>query len=334
MAMKRSSWRHVIAAGAVVAVAGGAIALANQGCSSSSKTATSGNTTPPATCPNSTLTLAFDHAYSAYIPGSMHTFQIPFGVLELPPSVNSSVMWSASDPSKVSFSPGSVDFGTGPAYANAMVTTQGSGQVYIVATMGSQCGAAVLNISEATESDWQIGSGRYNMGTLLMQVSTGQLEHLDGGDQAACTSCHGPTAMGASYKTVEHTPEQTGGFTDDDLIGIFTMGMVPPGGTFDSTIVRQTTWSRFHQWAMTPDQARGVVVYLRSLTPAPQMGMSNLPPRNYDGGFGGGSGGSSGGGSSSSGSSSGGSSGSGSGSGGGDASSASDSSAQGDATAE
>jgi hypothetical protein len=216
----------------------------------------------------------------------MHTFQIPFGILELQPSDNANVTWVASDSSKVSISPGTVDFGTGSAYASAMVTTQGVGDTWIVATKGTQCGAAILHISQSSDDDWKIGNDRYNNGTLLQRVGNGQLAHLDGGAQAACTNCHGPNATMASYATVEHTPEQTGGFSDDDLVGIFTMGMVPPGGYFDNSIVRQQTWARFHQWDMTSDEQKGVVVYLRSLTPAPQKGMANLPPRTYDGGRG------------------------------------------------
>ena len=40
----------------------------------------------------------------------------------------------------------------------------------------------------------------------------------DGGslNRVACTNCHGPTANGP-YKTVSHTPEQIGGFSDDQL---------------------------------------------------------------------------------------------------------------------
>ena len=29
------------------------------------------------------------------------------------------------------------------------------------------------------------------------------------------------------FRTVAHTPEQTGGFSDEELVNIFTMGMVP-----------------------------------------------------------------------------------------------------------
>jgi hypothetical protein len=187
----------------------------------------------------------------------------------------------------VAFAPGTVNFGKDHAYANAMVTTMGAGDVTIFAQSGSQCGSAPLHISAVTDDDWNIGNERYNNGTLLMRVSTGRLARVDGGSQAACTNCHGMTATNSSFTTVEHTPLQTGGFTDSELVGIFTMAMVPPGGYFDPTIVRQSQWAQFHQWSMSADQAKGIVVYLRSLTPAPQTGKIALPMRGgRDGGGG------------------------------------------------
>ncbi len=281
--MRGSTWSRVVALGSV-SVLGAACAIVSQACSSSSKPTTQPGQSAGVTCSNPTLTVAFDPGYSTYIPNSTHTFQIPFGVLELGPSDNPNVTWTVSDPSKLAIVSGGVDFGMDQGYASAMGTTQGVGDVIVVATKGTQCGATTLHISQASDDDWTIGNARYNMGTLLQRVSSGQLAHIDGGMDAACTNCHGPTAMNATYTTVEHTPEQTGGFSDSNLVGIFTMGVVPAGGYFDSSIVRQATWHRFHQWAMTPDQAQGVVVYLRSLTPAPQAGMANLPPRSYDGG--------------------------------------------------
>jgi len=131
----------------------------------------------------------------------------------------------------------------------------------------------------------------------------GSYYELDGG--TACTSCHGPTATGGPYRNVSHSPEQTGGFSDTDLINIFTMGVLPDGGYFDPSVITpmcdggpsstcyQTayrTWHSFHQWTdITSDQYPGIIVYLRSLTPVSQNGMSNFggrPGRRGDGGMG------------------------------------------------
>ena len=48
-------------------------------------------------------------------------------------------------------------------------------------------------------------------------------------NESACTSCHG---VGSDSIDVEHTPQQTGGYSDDDLVGIFTMGKKPEGAGF------------------------------------------------------------------------------------------------------
>jgi hypothetical protein len=81
---------------------------------------------------------------------------------------------------------------------------------------------------------------------------------------------------------VQHTPEQTGGFSDADLMGIFQMGVVPTGGYFDTKIVSYAQWQQFHKWDVG-DSAKGLVVYLRSLTPAMQTGVPNFGGR-FDGG--------------------------------------------------
>ncbi len=61
------------------------------------------------------------------------------------------------------------------------------------------------------------------------------IAEVDGG--TACTNCHGPTATNGPFKTVSHTPEQTGGFSDTDLANIILNGEVPDGGYFDPTVL-------------------------------------------------------------------------------------------------
>ena len=111
---------------------------------------------------------------------------------------------------------------------------------------------------------------------------------MDGG--TACTNCHGPTATNGPFKTVSHTPEQTGGFSDTDLANIILNGQVPEGGYFDPTVLVPSCdggatctaqalgiWHYFHRWSdITPAELPGVICYLRSLTPQAQTGMSNF----------------------------------------------------------
>jgi hypothetical protein len=154
--------------------------------------------------------------------------------------------------------------------------------VDIIAQYAQQCGMTTLHIAAATDADWKIGNERYNNGTIIMKTGSGDLVRAvdqDGGIDARCTNCHGITATNATYATVDHTPQQTGGYSDTELIGIFTRALVPAGGYFDESIVPLARWTEFHQWNMTADQEKGIVVYLRALTPAPQQGRENLPTR-------------------------------------------------------
>jgi hypothetical protein len=122
-----------------------------------------------------------------------------------------------------------------------------------------------------------VGSARYTSGQVLtIGPGGGGLGGGPGGmmgtRDVACTSCHGDTATGAQFKTVSHTPMQTAGFSDDQLIKIFTAGVLPEGAYFDDEIVSRQQWSQFHRWTMTPEQAPAMVLYLRSLTPESQKG--------------------------------------------------------------
>jgi hypothetical protein len=168
----------------------------------------------------------------------------------------------------------------------------GNTTIYVQSQDG-KCGSSPLTISPAKESDWEIGNARYNDGVSAHLSgappppgSTGSpLEvQLDGGGPA-CTNCHGETATGGAFTNVSHTPEQTGGFSDQELVDLITKGIWPAHDTFDSNIVRQAAWMNFHRWAdITPDQQRGIIVYLRSLTPAGQKGAKNFGAFDDSGG--------------------------------------------------
>jgi hypothetical protein len=219
---------------------------------------------PPAGCPQSALQILFDPMYSAY--DGVHTFQIPAVVNGLDPT-EVQISWAASDPTMVALE-------LDPSTGGVMITTQKAGTVTIIAQAGSLCGASLLTITAATPDQWTAGSMRYNSGVIV--TTLGQTRRpVDGGLQAECTSCHGDTAATGPFKTVQHTPEQTGGFSDADLINIFQNGMVPKGGYFDDSIVTYAQWQSFHKWDVG-DNAQAVVVYLRSLVPAAQTGTSNF----------------------------------------------------------
>jgi hypothetical protein len=233
------------------------------------------NTAPPSSAANQ-LQILFNPMYSAY--DGSHSFKIPAVVDNIDPAA---VRWSASDPSMV-------DMVSDLTVGGVMISPRKAGTVSIIATAGTQQGTSLLTITQAAPEDWTLGSMRYNNGIVL----TGPLPG-GGGRQpdgavvlnGACTNCHGETASMGQFRTVSHTPEQTGGFSDDDLLNIITKGTVPIGGYFDSSVVQYNVWRMFHTWEMTPQEARGIIVYLRSLTPQAQAGSRGSFGRRPDGGM-------------------------------------------------
>ena len=147
-----------------------------------------------------------------------------------------------------------------------------------------------LTISSATDDDWKIGNARYNDGNsvhLNPAAGAGSPLESEGTVGPACTSCHGETATNGPFTDVSHTPEQTGGFSDDDIINIVVNGTFPPDAYFDWSIVTYPAWQNFHRWAdIMPDQQKGIITYLRSLTPVVQKGSVNFGFFDMDGGSG------------------------------------------------
>jgi hypothetical protein len=247
------------------------------------------------------LELHFNPMYSAYEPS--HTYALPMVVNA------SGVTLTASDQSAVGIQSNpdlSVNGYTG--WTLTMLTAPSS-PVTLTVRGGGYCAQAQLTITPATANDWQIGNARYNNGTSIrlpmfggadggrpmgppmmrpMSMDGSIFETADGGP--ACTTCHGVTATNFLLKDIAHTPEQTGGFSDGDLINIILHGVVPDGGYFDKQIITMANWHTIHQWTdIQPDQYLGMIVYLRSLTPMAQMGSVNF--NGFGPGDGGGGGG-------------------------------------------
>jgi hypothetical protein len=222
-------------------------------------------TAPPAsrtTCDMNELQVVFAPMFSAY-DGGAHPFKVPAMVDSVDPAT---IKWSASDPSMV-------DIVKDVSVDGVMISPRTSGTVNIIASAGNVCGVSLLTITQATSEDWLVGNMRYNNGVVLIgPVPVGGTRSDAAMKDVACTNCHGPTATSNAFHTVSHTPQQTGGFSDDDLLNIFTKGIVPVGGYFDASVVPYSQWRQFHNWQMTPQEAKGVIVYLRSLTPEAQAG--------------------------------------------------------------
>jgi len=211
------------------------------------------------------INVVFNPVYSAY--DGINTYKVPliaFGITD-------TVKWSASDPEMVDFEPDTVQFSdAGPIPGRGvMIKTRKAGRVTIKATAGSACGTAEMTISDATPALRQIGSDRYNNGVPVT---------FDGGTTPSCTNCHGATAPNTMLIDVQHTPQQTGGYSDEELINVFTKGQKPAGGGC-RVISPCGVWSSFHRWTTTEDENKGIVYYLRSLEPSPQGSITFGMPR-------------------------------------------------------
>ena len=280
--MKLLSHRKAVIWGLGVSVGCCAIGAGIAACSSSS----SGGSNGAGACTNmNALQIVFNPMYSAFISStSQHTFLVPAIVTGVS---GATVTWSASDPKAVAFAPD-------PKTGGTTMTIMKSGPVTIQAQAGNLCGSAPLNVTQNTEDDWTTGNARYNNTNLIPNLNMmrppmggftfpgpndpSPLEAADGGPGPACTNCHGATATTSIFQAVEHTPEQTAGFSDQELIDIVAHGIIPDGGYYDSTIVPYRFWQILHKWSdiATPDQQKAIVVYLRALTPAPQTGKFNF----------------------------------------------------------
>jgi hypothetical protein len=226
---------------------------------------------------SSTLSIAFNPMYSAW--DGVHTFQVPATITNgSGAAVPTGIKWSASDSSYVDLMP-SADG------SSVMITTKKAGKVTIIATTADAIGKAPLTITSFTPLEWAKGQARYTSGdmTSLGQQARGSMDK-----NVQCTSCHGD---GPGSLAIEHTPEQTGGFTDDELKNIFLRGQLPAADLEIPLYGGQAQFMSFHQWMVADDdEATGLVCYLRSLAPKDQgaLNFGNRGDggyRNGDGGF-------------------------------------------------
>ena len=259
------------------------------------------------------LPIKFNPIYSGF--DGTHTYQVPVFVDGVDPG---SVVWGSSDPTMVHFD---------PYVRGIMITTRKAGDVTIVAQSGGQCGSAPLHIAQYTVDEWNTGNARYNNSMALMinpeagipadasfnipdgytfdasafdaavicnYLKDASIPNAFAGETPACTNCHGVGSNGmlfgmSLFNDIAHTPEQTGGFSEDDLTNVFYNAIIPDGGVFDPTIIPYCAWQLYHKWQDidTPEKQAGMRAYLRSLTPQEQTGCFELFKLNVCAGDGG-----------------------------------------------
>jgi hypothetical protein len=227
-----------------------------KGGASGSTPGTSGTGTPPPAAND--LQIVFSPMYSGF--DGQNTYQVPAIV-----SGASDLEWTADPADAVDIDPDAESGGV-------MITTRKAGDVKITAKAGALSGSAMLHITQFTPEERAAGEMRYNneipLPTFMFDPDAGMPRPQDIviPDDLSCKNCHGAGAMALD---VEHTPQQTGGYSDDALIGIITMGMKPPGAKFH-TPIPSFLYQMFHTWGATDAEKRGLVAYLRSLSPATQ----------------------------------------------------------------
>jgi hypothetical protein len=221
------------------------------------------------------LTIVYPTMYSAY--DGVHTFQVPAHVDGTAVELSG---WTAIPATAVTFDPD-------PETGGVMITVQEAvPEITIAASAGPIGGTAPLYITEATPEDWERGEARYANGVEydLPMLNFADLINPDWvppepPDNLACNNCH---TTGAKYFEIQHTPTQIARLSNEDLITILTTGMKPQG--VDFRVLPEAfehLYVGFHTWEASEEDQLGLIVYMRSLTPAGQ-GDVVLP----EGGFG------------------------------------------------
>jgi hypothetical protein len=171
--------------------------------------------------------------------------------------------------------------------AAAKLTTKKAGKTMVKATAKTLGGVEVwgeseLTISEAKQTEWDAGEARYNNGMMITWMRPAMAAAGEGTcglpvsfelpTTSACGNCHNPM----NTISVEHTPTQTAGYSNEDLVNIFSAGQKPAGGTFNSPFLRNAPmpdciYGEFHTWEMSDDEKKGIVWKLRSIAPRVQQ---------------------------------------------------------------
>jgi len=239
--------------------------------------------------------IQFSPMYSAY--DGEHTYQVsPFLPAANPankdsdPIVESSIKWTV-DAAYLKQDPWTDIPGA------TLLTTKKAGMTNVTVTATRMSGVKVrgqstLTISPANVDEWVKGDMRYSNGMTInlfggMGGAPGMAPPAGGmakcgipidltgriPTNSACTNCH--NNMGNAI-SVQHTPTQTAGYSNDDLVEIFTNAQKPAGGMFNSPLLKMAPmpdciYKEFHTWQIDDDTKIGIVWKLRSITPMKQQ---------------------------------------------------------------
>lgn len=222
----------------------------------------------------SALTIVYPTMYSAF--DGEHTFQLPAYVDGATVELSD---WTAIPSRAVTFDPD-------PESGGVIITiVEPVEEITIAASSGMIGGTAPLHVTIATPEEWALGEARYNNGVDydLPMLDFAQLidpnwQPPEPPDNLACNNCH---TTGAKYFEIQHTPTQAARFSDEELIRVFTEGIKPEGVGYSLLPPDfEHLYVKFHTWVSPPEEQKGLVVYLRSLTPEGQ-GDVRLPDGTF-----------------------------------------------------
>ena len=174
------------------------------------------------------------------------------------------------------------------------LTTKKAGTTKVSLTATTASGAKVrgetqLKITAASDDEWAKGDMRYSGGANIdfRSMFGGAMMMPPAGPgvcglpfnitamlpkDASCTNCHNTSS---SAIAVEHTPTQTAGYSDEQLISIFSQGQKPAGYQFNSVFLKMLPqpdciYAMFHTWMIDEETKKGIILKLRSIEPKKQ----------------------------------------------------------------
>jgi hypothetical protein len=205
-----------------------------------------------------TLQITYSPMYSAFVEG--HEAQVPV-LLKDTSLRGKGAKFSSSDTSVATV----VDNDKG-----GLITIKKEGTTTISVSLNGESGASKLTVTKFTEAQWTAGRDRFSKSELALTSPTGGpisalllTNPMNRNANGACNTCH--TAQAKALK-IENTPTQIAGYSDQELITVFTMGKKPEGAV-QRTMVPEFAWGRFHSWQVTEEEKQGLIAYLRTQPP-------------------------------------------------------------------
>jgi hypothetical protein len=223
-----------------------------------------------------TLTFVYSQYYSGFVEGKEST--VPVLLKDAKLRTNPTTWDSTNkDVATVTSTP-----------EGALVTVKKEGETKITAKQGDDSGAVKLTVTKYSAEEHAAGEARFSKSVLAINAPAGQALNpillaspMGRNPDGACNTCH--TSQAKLFK-IENGPLQTSGYTEEEIIQIFTEGEKPDGARTQSDIP-PFLWGMFHAWNVTEGEKKGLVAYLRTQQPRPSPNPIDYGVMPCDGGL-------------------------------------------------